>query len=120
MKLDPEEAIQLTAEIRELVPGFEELEDKTLVALIGGSLVEITKMARDVEHRIEEAGVVPADLASVLMIYGGFTQVAEELPDGTWQRQLIAAGRAIGKLIARKFGEKIREQLEAKRKKETH
>ena len=101
-----------------MVPGFQGIGDKQLVALVGHVLVETTKTLADIERRLQEAGVMPPDICGVLLHYGAVTAVVEDLPPGAAQRQLVNAGREIGKLIRQKFGEKIREQLEEKAKKE--
>jgi len=62
--------------------------------------------------------VIPGDIAGVYLHYGAFVHITKDLPPSAHQRQLINAGEEIGKLIVRKFGEKIREKLEEKTTKE--
>lgn len=118
MKLDEYDARELVAETRNVCPFFEGVEDKALLHLIGQALIETTTTLQAMEKRTEEAGVIPGDIACVYLHYGAVVQVTEDLPPSAHQRQLINAGRELGKLIARKFGEKIREKLEEKTTKE--
>lgn len=112
--IDAEDAKQLVAEIKSQVPFFRGIDDKAILALVSQSLVETTQTLADIERRIEEAGVVPGDIAGVLLHYGAVAAVVEDLPATSHQRQMVTAGRTIGRFIAERFGKKIREQLEAK------
>lgn len=117
MRLEPAEAQDLIAEIRKVVPGFHDLSDKQLVTLIGHALRETTITLKAIEDRIEEAGVMPGDVAGILLHYGAVTEVLDGLPPTSEQRRLIIAGREIGKVIGSKYGQKIREQLEEQKTK---
>lgn len=72
---------------------------------------EAMTTTRDVEKRIEEAGVIPGDVAAVFMFWGAVAAIVEDLPATDDRRELVAAGRELGKFIAAKFGEKIRSEL---------
>lgn len=120
MKIQPEEAEQLVADIRSSVSFFRQVDEKALNALVSQVLVETTGTLRDIEERVKDAGVVPGDIAAILMHYGAVAAVVEDLPPGAHQRQMVAAGREVGKFIAAKFGEKIREQLESTTKGKEH
>lgn len=112
--IDAEDAKLLVEEIRSRVSFFRGIADKALLALVSQALVETTRTLRDIEERIKQAGVVPGDIAAVLLHYGAVAAVAEDLPADAHQRQMVSAGREIGKFIVARWGEKIREQLEAK------
>lgn len=114
MKPHDYDAQELVAEIRKVAPFFEGVSEKALVTLVGQALIETTTTLQAVEKRTEEAGVIPGDIAGVYLHYGAMVQVTEDLPPSAHQRQLVNAGREIGKLIARKFGEKIRATLDEK------
>ena len=114
MKVDPYDVQELITEVRKVCPFFEGVTDKALGALVGQALLETVTTAQAVEKRTEEAGVIPGDIACVYLHYGAFVHITEDLPPSAHQRQLVNAGREIGKLIARKFGEKIRETIEEK------
>lgn len=118
MKLDAYDAEELLKEVRQVCPFFEGVNDKSLLALVGQALIETTTTLQAIEKRTEEAGVIPGDIACIYLHYAAVVQVSEDLPPSAHQRQLINAGREIGKLIARKFGDKIREKLEEKTTKE--
>lgn len=82
--------------------------------MVSTAVKETTVTIKAFEDRIAEAGCLPGDLVTILLHYGAVAAVIEDLPPEDPRRELIGAGREIGKAIAAKFGEKIREQLKGK------
>lgn len=112
-----ESAAALVKEVREIAPGVGRMPEKQAQALVGKAVHETTVTAKAIEDRIHEAGCLPGDVAGVLLHYGAFSALIEDLPATDDRRQLVAAGRKIGEAVAASFGQKIREELEATKKK---
>lgn len=115
MKLITEDdAKKLVEDCRKLSPGLAAMPEKHATAMIGMALTETNTTIKDIEHRIDEAGLIPPDIVAVFLHYGAVVAIVEDLPATDERRLLVAAGREIGKLIAAKFGQKIKATLTKK------
>lgn len=103
------EAEALIAEISEIDPGLKHAGD--LVSLVAAVIKEATQADQGISKRIEEAGQIPGDVLVILMHWGALNALFEDLPADNPRHKLIAAGRAIGRHIAKKYGEKIKKTL---------
>lgn len=109
---------QLVAKVRETVRAFRQMPEKLVQHATGQVVTETTTTVKSIEDRIEEAGCIPGDVATVLMHYGAVVAIIEDLPVADDRRELVTAGREIGKAVAEKLGEKIRTVLEDKARKQ--
>lgn len=101
-----DECAKVCAVVRALPP-------KARQFMIDHVFSETMTTIRAVEDRIEEAGVIPGDVAGVFMLWGAVAAIIEDLPATDDRRELVNAGREIGKFVASKFGEKIRGALQS-------
>jgi hypothetical protein len=115
MNLTGEEAKALVDEARARAGILKQLTDKQLGHLLHQAIKETGVTLGGIEDRIGESGSMPGDVATILLHYGAVVAVLEDLPEGDERRQLIAAGRATGRLVAKKYGEKIEEELKEKK-----
>lgn len=77
-----------------------------------GSLVAATGQGLgDLETMISEAGGIGPEVAGVFMGYGALAEVLGQMPETDDRRKLFEAGRVVGKVVAQKFSELIREKL---------
>jgi hypothetical protein len=114
MNITGKEASELGAAIIEAAPGLAEVPMGKLQQLLGMVIAETTKTNRAVEDRIADAGSIPPDITMTLMHYGALTAIYRDMPPDDSRRALILAGEQVGILIARKYGQKIQEELAAK------
>lgn len=108
------EVAELTDEVITAYPGFRSISRDKVVQAIGFCITETTKSNRDIEDRLKEAAGIPPDLVLVFMHYGALQAVIDDLPGDNDRRQLAEAGRAVGRFIARKYGEKIQKVIAEK------
>lgn len=113
-----ESAEALVKTVGEIAPGVGRMPAKHAMQLVSAAVRETTMTAKAIEDRIREAGCVPGDISGVLLHYGALSALIEDLPLTDDRRQLVTAGREIGKAVAASFGQKIREELETTKKKE--
>lgn len=103
------EAEALIAELIEIDPALKGAGD--LVSLVAAVIGEATNADKGVDKRIEEAGTIPGDILVIIMHWGALAAVMEDLPADNPRNKLFMAGRAIGRHIAKKYGEKIKKTL---------
>ncbi len=101
----------LVEECRKVAAGLRSMPAKHAHAAIDGAFQEALNTIKLIEGRIAEAGCIPGDITGVFMVYGAVVAILEDLPAEDDRRQLVNAGRELGKFIAAKFGEKIRNHL---------
>lgn len=106
-----EESKALFTELLTLAPGLKELPSKAIRELIGFVIKETTATNRSLEQRIDAAGAIPPDIMGVLFHYGALAAVVEDLPPDEPRRQLVDAGRAIGRYITKRYGKTIAKKL---------
>jgi len=112
-KLVTEDEVKATvAECAKVCAALRALPEKAQLAAVTQVFGEAMTTIKAVEDRIAEAGCVPGDVAGVFMLWGAVAAIVEDLPAVDDRRQLVAAGRELGKFIAAKFGEKIRGELQ--------
>lgn len=113
-RVTPAEAEEVTKAVIEAYPGFKAVSEDKVVQAIGFVIQETVKTNADIERRLKEAAGIPPDLVLVFMHYAALQVVIDDLPGDNDRRQLADAGRVVGRLIARKYGEKIQAVLEQK------
>lgn len=111
MKLTRDEVEEVSAKVLQACPALEKAGVRKLHELIGIVITETTRTNTGVEKCIADAGSIPPDITMTLMHYGALTALLKDLPPGNERRALLEAGEVVGTLIARKFGEKLKEQL---------
>lgn len=114
MKISGKEAQDLVAEVTEVYPEFAEHPAEKIRQLVGMVLMETTNTNRSIEERVADAGGIPPDITLTLMHYGALLAIVMDLPPDNPRRLLIEAGQRVGAFIAKKFGEKISEQIAEK------
>lgn len=113
MLISKKEADDLIVELS-ANPALDRVSSTKIRQLIGMVIDETTRTNKGIEDRFTEVGAVPPEITIILMHYGALTAIVRDLPDDNWRRQLVEAGEVIGKFIAKKFGEKIAQQLREK------
>lgn len=106
MRVSPREVAELREEILRELPALASLEAH-VVSIAGRVIAEAGKFNAELEQRIEESGKMPGDAVVTLMIQGALTEIFEGLPEDNVRRHLFRAGRLVGKLMSRKYREKI-------------
>lgn len=114
MNITGKEGAELAAAILEAAPGLAEIPTGKLQQLLSIVITETTRTNHGVEKCIQDAGSIPPDITMTLMHYGALTAIYRDLPLGDSRRALVTAGELVGALIARKYGEKIQQDLAAK------
>jgi hypothetical protein len=102
----------LIGKVRGICRAFRQLPDKLVEHAVGTVVKETMTTIKSIEDRIEEAGCIPGDVATTLLHYGAVAAIIEDLPIEDDRRELVTAGREIGKAVAEKLGEKSRGELE--------
>jgi hypothetical protein len=113
MKIEAAEVAGLREQILKEVPSMGSVA-KHLVEIVGRVIDEAGRYQNGIEARIGESGSVPGDVVTTLMLQGALSEIIDGLPDGNVRRDLVAAGRLVGKFMATKYGEKIRDTMAKK------
>lgn len=114
MRIKPDEAKDISIAVRAAAGVLTQVPDNELAHLIGAVIRETTDGIKGVEKRIEQAGSLPSDIVAILMMWGAIAAIVEDLPGGNERRELFEAGRKVGLLVAKKWGEAISETLAAR------
>lgn len=109
MKLSAEEARVACAEVAAACP---ELAALDLSGLVLRALQAAGGTLKGIEVQVDQAGRQTEETILAIMQVGAMARVLGDLPEGDDRRKLLAAGDAVGRLLARKWGEKIQEELQ--------
>ncbi len=114
MNFSPEDVEKAMEDVKKVCRGIRGMQPKMVEALVSKVVTETLTTNKAIEDRIEEAGLIPGDVATVFMHYGAIVAIVEDLPITDDRRELVAAGRELGKMLAAKYGEMVRDKLEKK------
>lgn len=110
MDISAQEAMELAQKVEDTCPGLEE----GLGVPVGNLISEVIEHAgatlRDLDAA-QKSGGINANVAVVRMVTGAMAHLGEALPTDRLETKLHRAGRVIGRFMADKFAEKIREEL---------
>jgi len=109
MQITAQEAMELAERVEEACPGLSD----GLGVPTGNLISEVVDQAGALLAELTAAGErgIDANLAVALMVQGAMAHLADALPPARLEVKLNRAGRAIGRFMSTKFGEKIREEL---------
>ena len=111
MDVTADDVKAIFAEVRARAPIVGRVSDRDLNHLVTTVIRETNTSLKGIEARIAEAGSMPADVATILLLYGSLYAVLSDMPRTENRRTLLDAGEAVGKLIRTKYAEKIGETL---------
>jgi hypothetical protein len=111
MKLSAVEARRCAEEMLEACPALSKLDlgevALAVIRAVGSNL-------KDLEREVAEAGAFTPEVVGAYLCIGATWEVLQGFAEGDDRRVLGEAGRAVGRLLLRKWGEKISEELAAR------
>lgn len=112
MKLSAKEARETVDKMVAACPDLGNFPAEELSSLVEAIITKVGGALNEMEKDISiEGGSMPFSVMVGYMGFGAANAVLGQLPEGSDQRKLFEAGRAVGELMAKKWAEKIFEIL---------
>lgn len=111
MEISAQEAMELAQRVEEACPGLEEGLGVPVGNVISVVIDQSSQVLAELDAAAKGGTAFNATVAVARMVNGALAHLGEALPTDRLETKLHRAGRVVGRFMADKFAEKIREQL---------